>query len=243
MDVQLLVTEAVSNAPIKLDDLGTQDVPIERVRTRKIGDRDHDVIDAHARTIRAPGIGHPGRSVPVLMSLTSVITTDLALGLVRVVVGLVIAAHGAQKVLGVWGGPGLGGWTQGMTRMGMRPPAFWAWLSAFAELAGGLAFAVGFLLPVVAAALTIQMGVAIARAHWGKGFWNSKGGIEFPLTLGAVAAVNGIADPGAYSLDHLLGVPPLGVAVFFGVLIVGTLAYLVGARTAGAQPAKAGPPA
>jgi putative oxidoreductase len=164
------------------------------------------------------------------VTVTSVITTDLALALVRAIVGLVIAAHGAQKVLGVWGGPGLAGWTQGVTRMGMRPAAFWAWVSAFAELAGGLAFAFGFLLPVVAAALTIQMSVAIARAHWGKGFWNSKGGIEFPFTLGAVAAINGISDPGVYSLDQTLGFPAMGVGVYLGVLVVGVVAYLVGAR-------------
>src|SRR5256712_12517245 len=113
------------------------------------------------------------------MLVTSVISTDLALALVRVVVGLVIAAHGAQKVMGGWGGPGRAGWTQGITRMGMRPPVFWAWVSAFAELAGGVAFALGFLVPVVAAALTIQMVFSNARAHWVKGFWNPKGGIAF----------------------------------------------------------------
>jgi putative oxidoreductase len=172
------------------------------------------------------------------MTITSVISTDLALALVRVVVGLVIAAHGAQKVLGVWGGPGLAGWTQGMSRMGMRPAAFWAWVSAFAELAGGVAFAFGFLLPVVAAALTVQMGVAIARAHWGKGFWNSKGGIEFPFTLGAIAVINGLADPGAYSLDRTLALPAMGTGVYVAVVVVGVVAYLVGARAIGAEPAK-----
>src|SRR5207253_11487856 len=176
----------------------------------------------------------------IFMIVTSVISTDLAIALVRAVVGLVIAAHGAQKVLGVWGGPGLEGWTQGITRMGLRPPVFWAWVSALAELAGGIAFAFGLLLPVVAAALSIQMGVAIARAHWGKGFWNSKGGIEFPFTLGAIAAINGFAEPGAYSLDRLLGGAPVGASVFVGMLVVGTLAYLVGARTVGAEPAKVG---
>jgi putative oxidoreductase len=169
--------------------------------------------------------------------VTSVINTDLALALVRVVVGLVIAAHGAQKVLGVWGGPGLAGWTQGITRMGMRAPVFWAWVSSFSELAGGIAFAFGFLLPVVAAALTIQMGVAIERAHWGKGFWNSKGGIEFPFTLGAVAAISGVADPGAYSLDRALGLPAMGVGVYLVVLVVGTVAYLLSSR-ASAERAK-----
>ncbi len=172
------------------------------------------------------------------MTFTSVISTDLALALVRVVVGLVLAAHGAQKVLGVWGGPGLAGWTQGLSRMGMRPPAFWAWVSAFAELAGGIALALGFLLPLVAAALTIQMAVAIARAHWGKGFWNSKGGIEFPFTLGAIAAINGIAEPGAYSLDRALGLPAIGAGVYIAFVVLGALAYLVGARAIGGEPAK-----
>jgi putative oxidoreductase len=170
--------------------------------------------------------------------VTSIINTDLALALVRVVVGLVIAAHGAQKVLGIWGGPGLAGWTQGVTRMGMRAPVFWAWVSSFSELAGGIAFALGFLLPVVGAALTIQMGVAIARAHWGKGFWNSKGGIEFPFTLGAVAAINGIADPGVYSLDRALGLPAMGVGVYAVVLVVGSVAYLISSRAGGTEPAK-----
>jgi putative oxidoreductase len=172
------------------------------------------------------------------MTFTSVISTDLALALVRVVVGLVIAAHGAQKVLGVWGGPGLAGWTQGVTRMGMRPPVFWAWVSAFSELAGGIAFALGFLLPVVAAALTIQMGVAIARAHWGKGFWNTKGGIEFPFTLGAIAAINGVSDPGAYSLDRALGLPAMGAGVYAVLLVVGTVAYLVSSRAVSAERAR-----
>src|SRR6267378_5210108 len=166
------------------------------------------------------------------MVITSVIGTVLALALVRAVVGLVIAAHGAQKVLGI------AGWTQGVSRMGLRPPAFWAWVSAFAELAGGVAFALGFLLPVVAAALTIQMGVAIARAHWGKGFWNTKGGIEFPFTLAAIAAINGIADPGVYSLDRALGLPAMGAGVYLAVLVVGAVAYLGGARAVGEEPAK-----
>ena len=173
------------------------------------------------------------------MVVTSVINTDLALALVRAVVGLVIAAHGAQKVLGVWGGPGLAGWTQGVTRMGIRAPVFWAWVSSFSELAGGIAFTFGFLLPVVAAALTIQMAVAIERAHWGKGFWNSKGGIEFPFTLGAVAAISGIADPGAYSLDRALGLPAMGAGVYVVVLVVGTVAYLLSSRASGAERAKA----
>jgi putative oxidoreductase len=90
----------------------------------------------------------------------------------------------------------------------------------------------------VAAALTIQMAVAIARAHWAKGFWNSKGGIEFPFTLGAIAAINGLVDPGAYSIDRALGLPAMGAGVYVAVLVVGAVAYLVGARAVGSEPAK-----
>jgi len=83
-----------------------------------------------------------------LHGVISVISTDLALALVRVVVGLVIAAHGAQKVLGVWV-VGPRGMDAGRHRMGLRPPSSGR-VSAFAELAGGIAFAVGSFLPVVA---------------------------------------------------------------------------------------------
>jgi putative oxidoreductase len=82
------------------------------------------------------------------------------------------------------------------------------------------------------------MGVAIAQAHWGKGFWNSKGGIEFPFVLGAIAAINGVADPGTYSLDRALGLPASGAGVYAAVLVVGVVTYLVGSRAAGAESAK-----
>src|SRR5207237_5769432 len=97
--------------------------------TREVADGDDDVIEAHSVTIRAAtkrmgrnsqGVERVGRHVRkggISMVVTSVISTDLAIALIRAVVGLVIAAHGAQKVLGVWGGPGLEGWTQGITRM------------------------------------------------------------------------------------------------------------------------------
>jgi putative oxidoreductase len=87
------------------------------------------------------------------------------------------------------------------------------------------------------------MAVAIARAHWGKGFWNAKGGIEFPFTLGAIAAINGVSDPGAYSLDRALGLPAMGAGAYAVVLVVGVAAYLISARAVGAQSAKVNPAA
>ncbi len=164
--------------------------------------------------------------------ITPAISTDLALVLARAVVGLVVAAHGAQKAFGAWGGPGLSAWTQGMARMGLRPPTLWGYLTAATELLGGVALALGLLVPVVAALVTMQMAVAIQRVHWAKGFWNGKGGIEFPLALAAVAAISGVADPGAYSLDRALGIPILGAGGYLVVLLVAWVAYFVSSRPA-----------
>jgi putative oxidoreductase len=172
------------------------------------------------------------------MPITPAISSDLAFALVRAVVGLIVAAHGAQKAFGVWGGPGLAGWIQAMKRMGLRPPTFWGYLTAGAELVGGLALAVGLLVPVAAAVVTVQMVVAIQRAHWAKGFWNTKGGIEFGLVLTAVAAACGVADPGPYSLDRVVGIPTFGAGVYVVLLVVGWVMYLASSR-----PAPTAPPA
>ena len=168
---------------------------------------------------------------------TPVISTDLALALARTVVGLVIAAHGAQKVFGAWGGPGLRGWTEGMARMGMRPARFWGLVTALTEFVGGIALAAGFLVPITAALVTVQMATALARVHWPKGFWVGKGGIEFTLVLLAIAAINGVAEPGAWSLDRVLGIPALGAGAYAAVLVISWLAYLAGSRLATARTA------
>jgi putative oxidoreductase len=147
-----------------------------------------------------------------------------------VVVGLVVAAHGAQKVFGLWGGPGLDRWTQGVTGMGMRPPRFWALASAFGELLGGLALSLGFLVPISAALVTMQIGVALTRVHLPKGFWVTKGGIEFTLVILTVAVLTGVADPGPWSLDRAIGMPALGLLAYLALVIVGLIAYLLGSR-------------
>ena len=168
---------------------------------------------------------------------TPVISIDLAFALARAIVGVVIAAHGAQKLFGVWGGPGLAGWTAGMARMGMRPAALWAVLTALAEFAGGIALGLGFLLPITAAIVTMQIGTALAKIHWPKGFWSNAGGIEFTLVLVAVALISGISDPGAWSLDRVLGIPALGAGTYLVVLVLSWLVYIAGSRSARPQAA------
>ncbi len=151
---------------------------------------------------------------------------SIALGLLvlRLVIGLTLAAHGAQKMFGWWGGSGMAAWTAGMTRMRIRPALPWAWVSALSELLGGLALALGLLSPLGNFAIVAAMAVAIALVHWRNGFWNGKRGYEFNLTLIAPAVALALTGPGTYSVDELIHVhlpEPL-------TLIVGTLATIAG---------------
>ncbi|HEV2415435.1 MAG TPA: DoxX family protein [Candidatus Dormibacteraeota bacterium] len=130
----------------------------------------------------------------------------LGLLILRLVVGLTLAAHGAQKLFGWFGGSGIAGWTTAMTRMRIRPAAAWAWISALAELLGGLGLAIGFLNPLPSLAIAASMLVAIALIHGPKGFFNTKGGYEFNLTLIAAVAALALTGPGAISLDAVLGI-------------------------------------
>jgi putative oxidoreductase len=145
----------------------------------------------------------------------------LALGLLiaRVVIGLTLAAHGAQKLLGWWGGSGFKKQISGMKNQGYKPAWLWAFFVCLGEVGGGLSLAFGLLTPLGAAGIVGAMVMAIVKVHWKQGFWNGKRGIEFPLALLAVAVEFGIAGPGDYSLDALLKLNWPG-ALIFGVLAV-----------------------
>lgn len=150
--------------------------------------------------------------------------TALGLLILRLGIGLIIAAHGAQKLFGVWGGPGMTKWAQSVQRLRIRPATPWAWVAALSEFGGGMLLALGFLSPLGSLAISGAMLVAIATVHLAKGFWLSKGGFEFNLSLVVGAAALAFTGPGPYALDSALGIhlpEPLS-------LIVGTIALIVG---------------
>lgn len=154
----------------------------------------------------------------------------LGLLILRLVIGLTLAGHGAQKLFGWWGGPGMNTWTQVVARLRIRPARPWAWIAALAEFGGGLLLALGFLSPLGSLAIAGSMIVAMVGVHIPKGFWNSKGGYEFNLAILAAAVALALTGPGAYSLDQLLGVrfpEPITVIVATIALVVGVTVTLV----------------
>ena len=153
-----------------------------------------------------------------------------ALLIIRVMVGLTLLAHGAQKAFGWFGGPGYAKLTQGFRAQGYRPVGLWVALVLLGEIGGGLSLAFGFLTPLGAAGALGAMIMAI-RMHWKNGFFGSKGGFEYPLTLLLVSAALGIGGPGAYSFDTLFGIhlpqPLLFVALALAAIIVDVIGIVI----------------
>lgn len=164
---------------------------------------------------------------PGYLEMTMLVSQGLLV--LRLVVGLTLAAHGAQKVFGWWGGPGIKAWTEGVARLRIRPAVPFAWLAALAELGGGLLLAFGFLSPLGSVAIIGTMLVAIATVHWPNGFWNAKRGYEFNLTLIAAVVAIGLAGPGSYSVDHAFGLnlpEPITFVVGLVAVVLGVAGML-----------------
>jgi putative oxidoreductase len=146
---------------------------------------------------------------------------SLGLLILRLVVGLGLAAHGAQKLLGWFGGYGLRGTGQFLEQLGFRPGRFQAAQAGLAEMGGGLLLALGFLTPLAAAAVVAVMLVAAVSVHLEKGFFAQSGGYEYPLVLATTAVTLAFTGPGVVSLDHALGLSWAGEAWGFGALVAG----------------------
>lgn len=130
-----------------------------------------------------------------------------AMGLLvlRLTLGTVFLAHGAQKAFGWFGGPGFGGATGFIGSLGFRPARFWAALAVGGELAAGLLFVLGLLTPLAGLLVLATMAVAIAKVHGPKGFFVQDGGFEYNLVLIIAALAVAAIGPGAFALDRVLG--------------------------------------
>ncbi|HEX7035053.1 MAG TPA: DoxX family protein [Pseudomonadales bacterium] len=122
----------------------------------------------------------------------------------RIPVGIIFAAHGAQKLFGWFGGYGLQGTGQWMASIGLEPGLLMALLAGGAEFFGGLALIVGALVRPAAAVLAFTMVVAILAVHIGNGLFMSNNGYEFGLALLAASVALAIGGAGRASVDGLM---------------------------------------
>lgn len=158
------------------------------------------------------------------VAFTDLATVSLGLLLARLVLGLLMAAHGAQKLFGWFGGHGLAGTGGYFEQLGFRPGRAFALAAGLAEFGGGLLVALGFLGPVGPALVVSVMLVAALTVHRSGGLFAMTNGVEVPLLYSAGAIALALTGPGAYSLDALLGLHSLSTpAVALAALAVGLI--------------------
>ncbi len=156
-------------------------------------------------------IGHPGVSVHALVLLV-----------MRLSLGLTMAAHGRNHI---WGGgkiPGTGRWFESL---GMKPGVLHAWLASITELVAGGMLVVGLLTPVAAAAVLATILVALITNHWKNGFFIFRPGegYEYVLMIAAMSLVLGTLGAGKWSIDKALKYPIAqdSAAAFWITLVLG----------------------
>src|SRR4051812_38827355 len=150
---------------------------------------------------------------------------DIALLVLRVVVGLFFIGHGAQKLFGSFGGHGLQGTAGFFDSIGMGPGRRNALVAGWGELAGGALLFLGLVTPLGSALIIGVMLVAISTVHAKNGPWVTDGGWEYNAVLVAVAFALAGAGPGEISLDDLFGWMPdiTGTGWAFAALAAGML--------------------
>lgn len=166
--------------------------------------------------------------------MTSPVVNDATLGtgllIARLVLGFLMAGHGAQKLLGWFGGYGLAGTAGFMEGLGFRPGRVFATAAAVTEIVGGLLVVLGFLDPIGPALMLSVMIVAAISAHWKNGVFAISNGIEVPLLYAVGAFALALTGPGPFSLDALLGLDTLwtpgAIWVVVGAGVLGGIANL-----------------
>lgn len=183
-------------------------------RDTAVLERDHDKVDGRHRDTHPIGIDTDGDGHPDTVTTGATTDTvverrplgwnsgaDLGLLLMRLVVGTIFMAHGAQKVFGWFGGPGLDGFAGDLSDLGYSPADALAALTGFTELVGGALVVLGLFTPLAAAGLLAVMVNAI-WTKWNAGLFATEGGFEFELALAALAAGIVLSGAGRVALDN-----------------------------------------
>ncbi|MDO6546699.1 DoxX family protein [Pseudoalteromonas carrageenovora] len=124
--------------------------------------------------------------------------------ILRVPVGLILAAHGAQKLFAWFGGYGLEGTGQWMASIGLEPGYWLALMAGSAEFFGGIALAFGLLTRPAALVTAFTMLIAIFSVHINNGLFMANNGYEYALTLLVATAALAIQGAGSFSVDSVI---------------------------------------
>ncbi|WP_332238664.1 DoxX family protein [Sporolactobacillus sp. KGMB 08714] len=124
--------------------------------------------------------------------------------IIRLILGLSFIGHGAQKLFGWFGGPGLKQTSGFFQSIGVKPGFPMAVLSGLAELLGGALLTVGLLTPLAGLLIAVTMVVAVVTVHGKNGYWATKNGYEYNLLIIAAAVGLALTGAGSYSVDALL---------------------------------------
>src|SRR5438094_6010335 len=145
---------------------------------------------------------------------------DTGIFIIRLFFGLAVAAHGAQKLFGWFGGHGIKATGAMFESIGFRPGAVFAAAAGLTEMGGGLLLALGLFTPFGAAGVISTMLVAMISVHLKNGFFAMGNGIELPFLYGVAALGIAFTGPGSLSLDGLLSLRFLADPYVISALIV-----------------------
>jgi putative oxidoreductase len=150
--------------------------------------------------------------------ITDIVTLGTGLLLARLIFGVLMVAHGGQKLFGWFGGYGLAGTAGFFEQLGFRPGRLFVVTASLSEVLSGILIALGLFGPVGPALLLSVMIVAAGSVHWKNGLFAGTNGIEVPLLYATGAVALALTGYGPFSLDAVLGIdhiwtPALKLAV------------------------------
>jgi putative oxidoreductase len=123
---------------------------------------------------------------------------DLGILVLRLALGIMFTAHGLQMAFGLFGGPGVKGFSQMLSGLGFAPAIFWSYIASYTVLVGGILVIIGVQTRGAAILLLIFILTAGIKVHLGKGFFLSNGGYEYTFIIAAICVALILLGPGKF---------------------------------------------